>query len=61
VAHKVRKYVYELEVEEANIRHVGELNWYSAAVNAARCGEPFKDAVHKYCSGEEAACLSPSR
>jgi hypothetical protein len=43
-----------LEIEDANIRHIGDLNWYSAAVDAVRRGKPFKDAVDKYCRGEEA-------
>lgn len=49
-----KKYLYELEIDDFNIRHIGDLNWYSAAKDAVNSGELPKDAVDKYCSGENA-------
>jgi len=49
-----KKHLYELEVDHANVRHRGDLNWYSAAVDAVKLGKSPKVAVGKYCSGVEA-------
>lgn len=48
-----KKYLYELELDERDIRHKGDLNWYSAAVDAIKAGKSPHDAVKKYCNGEE--------
>jgi hypothetical protein len=49
-----KRYLYELEIDEADIRHKGDLNYYSEAVSAAKSGAPIEDAVSKYCAGENA-------
>jgi hypothetical protein len=41
-----------LEIEDANVRHKGDLNWYSSAVDAAKLGTSPDDAIKKYCDGE---------
>lgn len=48
-----KKYLYELEVDERDIQHRGDLNWYSAAVDAVKAGKSPYDAIEKYCNGEE--------
>ena len=48
-----KKYLYELEIDEADIRHKGDLNHYSEAEVAAKLGKSF-DEVRKYCTGEPA-------
>jgi hypothetical protein len=48
-----KKYLYELEIDERDIRHKGDLNWYSAAMDAVKAGRSPHDAVKKYCNGEE--------
>jgi hypothetical protein len=50
-----KRYLYELEVDEADIRHKGDLNHYSEAVSAAKSGAPIENAVGKYCAGENAS------
>jgi hypothetical protein len=47
-----RRYLYELEIDKADIRHIGDLNHYSDAKDAAISGAPFEDAVARYCMGE---------
>jgi hypothetical protein len=47
-----KKYLYELEIENSNIRHIGDLNWYSAAEDAIKAQVSPESAVEKYCSGE---------
>lgn len=49
-----KQHLYQLEVGHANIRHRGDVNWYSAAVDAVKSGVSPDDAVAKYCSGQEA-------
>jgi hypothetical protein len=49
-----KRYLYELEIDEADICHKGDLNYYSEAVSAAKSGAPIEDAVSKYCAGENA-------
>lgn len=49
-----KKYLYELEVDDGNIRHRGDLNWYSAAVDAVAMGDSPNEGVTKYWSGESA-------
>ena len=39
--HKRSRFLYELEVKDADIRHVGDLDHYSAAKDAAKSGHPF--------------------
>lgn len=52
--HSGRKYLYQLEVDEAHIRFRGDLNWYSAAVDKVAAGKAPDDAVNEYCSGQRA-------
>ena len=47
-----KKYLYELEIENSNIRHIGDLNWYSAAEDAVKAHVSPESAVEKYCSRE---------
>jgi hypothetical protein len=49
-----KRYLYELEIAEADIRHKGDLNYYSEALDAVKSGKPFEDAIRKYCRGETA-------
>ena len=49
-----KRYLYELEIDKADIRHKGDLNQYSEAVSAAKSGAPIERAVGKYCAGENA-------
>jgi hypothetical protein len=49
-----KRYLYELEIDEVDIRHKGDLNNYSEAETAAKSGKPFEDAVLRYCRGEMA-------
>jgi len=52
--HSKRKYLYELEIEQSNIRLKADLNFYSEAVDAIKEGRSPIPAVEKYCSGESA-------
>jgi hypothetical protein len=45
------KHLYELEIQEFNIRHIGDLNWYSAAVDAVKSQMPSEIYIKNYCSG----------
>ncbi len=49
-----KRYLYELEIDKADIRHKGDLNQYSEAESAAKSGAPVENAVGKYCAGENA-------
>lgn len=49
-----KRYLYELEIDKADIRHKGDLNQYSEAVSVAKSGAPIENAVSKYCAGENA-------
>ncbi len=49
-----KKHLYELKVDNSDIRFSADLNWYSAAVDAVKLGELPQDAVDRYCSGIEA-------
>jgi hypothetical protein len=49
-----KKYLYELEIDESDIRHIGDLNYYSKAKDAAKSGAPFEDFIRRYCGGEVA-------
>ncbi len=42
-----KRYLYELEIAEADIRHKGDLNYYSEALDAVKSGKPFEDAIRK--------------
>lgn len=46
-----KRYLYELEIDETDIRHRGDLNYYSEAETAAKLSTPFEDAIRKYCTG----------
>jgi hypothetical protein len=46
--------LYELEIDEASVRHKGDLTCYSAALDALKAGKSVNDAVERYCSGQEA-------
>lgn len=52
--HSKKKYLYELEVDEADVRHKGDLNFYSEAVSSAMSGAPFTDAIQSYWRGDNA-------
>lgn len=43
-------YFYELEIDEADILFRSDLNHYSDALDAAKKGLPFDDAVARYCA-----------
>ncbi len=47
-----KNYLYYLEIEDIYIRHSGDLNWYSMAVDAVNAHISSQSAVEKYCSGE---------
>jgi len=49
-----KRFLYELEIDKADIRHKGDLNQYSEAVSAAKSGASIDNAVGKYCAGENA-------
>jgi len=49
-----KKYLYELAIHEADIRHKGDVNNYSKAEDAVRTGNRLDDAVRKYWEGESA-------
>ena len=49
-----KKYLYELEIEDSDIRHKGDLNFDSAAVEEVKAGASPNGAIEKYCSGENA-------
>jgi hypothetical protein len=44
------QHLYELEVDEADIEFVGDLDYYSAVVDALAIGMPADDYVKAYCS-----------
>jgi len=46
-----KTYLYELEVEECRVRHVGDVNCFTAIKAAIAAGEPFEDHVACYWSG----------
>lgn len=47
------KHLYELEVDPADVRFIGDLNYYSEAADWASLGmnERVREAAEKYCSG----------
>lgn len=47
-----KPYLYELEVEDSDIRHRGDLNFYTEALEAIREGNSPSEAIEKYWSGE---------
>ena len=49
-----KRYLYELEVEDASIRHMGDLDLYSAAKDAVKGGKSPDSAIRGYCNGENA-------
>jgi hypothetical protein len=49
---KRAKFLYEMEIEGASVRHRGDVNLYSAAVDAVLAGEPTADFIAKYWCGE---------
>jgi hypothetical protein len=50
--HRKRRYLYELEVDEADIRFHGDLQHFSDAEDAIKDHRSPHDAVARYCSGE---------
>ena len=52
--HSKKKFLYELEVDEADIRHTGDLNLYSAAKDSVAAGSSPDAAINSYCKGETA-------
>lgn len=52
--HSKKKFLYHLEVDEADIRFRGDLNCYSAAVDAVKTGASPDEHVARYCAGQEA-------
>jgi hypothetical protein len=49
-----KKYLYELEIDESDVRHTGELNCYSAAGDEVAKGSSPDCPIRKYWSGEHA-------
>jgi hypothetical protein len=49
-----KQYLYELEVDEANIRHVGDLDLYSDAKDAVKNKVSPDAPITAYCNGEVA-------
>lgn len=49
-----KKFLYELEVDEVHVRFRGDLNHYSAAVDATKSGASLDEHVESYWSGQEA-------
>lgn len=47
-----RNYLYELEIDEDSIRHIGDLNLYSEAKDAVQGGRSPDKAIESYCKGE---------
>lgn len=47
-----KKYLYYLEVDERDVRHIGDVNCYSLAGDEIACGASPDDAIKKYWSGE---------
>ena len=45
---KRARFLYELEVNDADIRHVGDLDHYSAAKDAAKLGQPYARHLEAY-------------
>jgi hypothetical protein len=54
--HCGKKYLYELEVEASDVRFEGDLDFYSAAVDAVKGDQPFDCHVESYCGGELQSC-----
>jgi hypothetical protein len=48
-----KKYLYELEVDQADIHHKGDVNCYSAAMDAIAAGRPPTDPVDRYWRGDD--------
>jgi len=46
-----KKYLYQLEVENDDVCFEGDLDFYSAAVDAAKCDKRFDHHVKSYCIG----------
>lgn len=51
-ARSKKKYLYEVEIDDADIRHKGDVNQYSEAADAAKLNRPFEDAITKYWNGD---------
>jgi hypothetical protein len=49
-----KKNLYTLEIDDADVRHRGDVNCYSTAVDAVTCGKSSDEAVEKYCKSEGA-------
>jgi hypothetical protein len=49
-----KKYLYELEVDDASIRHIGDLNLYSCAKDAVQSGQSPNEAISAYCNRDVA-------
>lgn len=47
-----KQYLYELEIEDKNINFVGNLDSYSAAVDAVGNTKLLEEKVEQYCKGE---------
>lgn len=52
--HTRRRFLYELEIDEADILLRGDLNLYTEAAERVGRREPFDDLIRKYCAGETA-------
>lgn len=50
-----KKYLYQLEVDEADIRFRGDLNHCNNAKDAVAGGRPMDEYVSAYCEGNESA------
>lgn len=46
--YKRSRFLYELDVQDADIRHVGDLDHYSAAKDAAKLGQPYARHLEAY-------------
>jgi|LNFM01.2.fsa_nt_gb hypothetical protein len=53
-----KTYLYELEVEQTDVRFKADLHFYSEAVDAVKQGASPDSAVRRYCSGESAGPCS---
>lgn len=50
---KVYKHLYKLQVQECDIRHIGDLNFYTEIGTALKRGESVEFAISGYTSSEE--------